>query len=230
MSSNTPLVELTDVNKDYHLEGKRLPVLRGVSLQVEPGEILAITGRSGAGKSTLLHVMGGLDDATSGEVKVAGDRLDKMSPAELARFRNRTIGFVFQFHHLLPEFTAEENVAMPLIIRGVRMKQARSEARDLLEQIGLFDRAEHKPAELSGGEQQRVAVARALVSKPQLVLADEPSGNLDAATGDLLHDLLWRLSREEERAFVVVTHNQKLAERADRLLELRDGRVFEGIG
>ncbi len=223
--SSTPLVRLTDVRKEYHLEGKMLPVLRGVSLSVEPGEIVAITGRSGAGKSTLLQVMGGLDDATSGEVEVAGDRLDRMSAADLARFRNRTIGFVFQFHHLLPEFTAEENVAMPLIIRGVGMKESRRAAAELLEQIGLADRAEHKPAELSGGEQQRVAVARALVGKPRLVLADEPSGNLDAATGEILHDLLWRLSREEDRAFVVVTHNRTLADRADRVLALQEGEV-----
>ena len=218
-----PIVRLRDVTKDYHLEGTRLPVLRGVSLEVDEGEIVAITGLSGAGKSTLLHILGGLDEATSGEVEIAGERLDLMKAAELARFRNRNVGFVFQFHHLLPEFTAAENVAMPLLIRGEPLKEALATARQYLDLVGLSERGEHKPSELSGGEQQRVAVARALVPKPRLVLADEPSGNLDSQTGDMLHDLLWGLSREEGRTFIIVTHNPSLAERADRVVELRDG-------
>ena len=220
-----PIVRLQDVSKEYDLEGNSLEVLKGISLEVNEGEIVAITGLSGAGKSTLLHLMGGLDEATSGIVEVAGERLDRMKPAELAAFRNRHVGFVFQFHHLLPEFTAEENVAMPLLIRGVALKEALVAAREHLEIVGLTDRAHHKPAELSGGEQQRVAVARALVPQPLLVLADEPSGNLDSTTGDRLHDILWDLSREKHRTFIVVTHNASLAERADRVLELRDGKI-----
>ena len=220
-----PIVRLDHVSKEYDLEGNRLQVLKEISLEVEEGEIVAITGLSGAGKSTLLHLMGGLDEATAGIVEVAGERLDRMKPAELASFRNRNVGFVFQFHHLLPEFTAEENVAMPLLIRGIPLKEALVSAREHLEIVGLTERAHHKPAELSGGEQQRVAVARALVPQPRLVLADEPSGNLDSTTGDRLHDILWDLSREKNRTFIVVTHNASLAERADRVLELRDGRI-----
>ena len=229
-TETTPLVRLRDVTKEYHLEGKALPVLRGVSLEVRRGEIVAILGRSGAGKSTLLHIIGGLDEASGGTVEIAGERLDRMSPAELAAFRNRAVGFVFQFHHLLPEFTAEENVAMPLLIRGVKLKEALAEARRHLELVDLGDRAAHKPAELSGGEQQRVAVARALVPKPLLVLADEPTGNLDAETGEKLHDLLWSISRAENRTFMVVTHNTTLAERADRTLVIREGVLHEGVG
>ena len=220
-----PVVRLRDVTKEYHLEGKSLPVLRGVSLEVERGEVIAVVGRSGAGKSTLLHVIGGLDNATGGEVEVAGRRLDRMKAAELAPFRNRHVGFVFQFHHLLPEFTAAENTAMPLLIRGVGLKESLKFAREYLDMVGLADRAEHKPGELSGGEQQRVAVARALIPKPTLVLADEPSGNLDSETGERLHDLLWNLSRSEGRTFIIVTHNRSLAERADRVLTIEDGRM-----
>ena len=223
-----PVVRLRDVKKEYHLEGKSLPVLRGVSLDVNRGEIIAVVGRSGAGKSTLLHVIGGLDSATSGEVEIAGRRLDQMKPAELAPFRNRNVGFVFQFHHLLPEFTAAENTAMPLLIRGVGLKDALKSARQYLDLVGLADRAHHKPGELSGGEQQRVAVARALIPKPTLVLADEPSGNLDSETGERLHDLLWDLSRAEGRTFIIVTHNQGLAQKADRTLTIQDGALIEG--
>lgn len=220
-----PIVRLRNVTKEYELEGKSLPVLRGVSLDVMPGEIVAIVGRSGAGKSTLLHVIGALDSASGGEIEVAGERLDRMKSSALAEFRNRNVGFVFQFHHLLPEFTAAENVAMPLLIRGVRMKEAMNQAGEYLEMVGLNDRAGHKPAELSGGEQQRVAVARALAPRPRLVLADEPSGNLDSETGERLHDLLWNISRAEGRTFVIVTHNRVLAEKADRVLTIRDGKL-----
>lgn len=221
----TPLVRLRNVMKGYELEGKPLPVLRGVSLDVAEGEVLAVVGLSGAGKSTLLHIMGGLDSATEGEVEIAGERLDQLKPAALAAFRNRSVGFVFQFHHLLPEFTAAENVAMPLLIRGVRMKDALKQAGHYLDMVGLRDRLEHKPGELSGGEQQRVAVARALAPKPRLVLADEPTGNLDSETGERLHDLLWNISRAEGRTFVIVTHNRGLAERADRVLTIQDGKL-----
>jgi lipoprotein-releasing system ATP-binding protein len=224
---NRLIVRMRDVTKDYVLEGKPLRVLRGVSLDVERGKIIAIVGSSGAGKSTLLHVIGGLDRATSGQLEIAGKELGRLKPAEMADFRNRNVGFVFQFHHLLPEFTALENVAMPLLIRGVGMRQALREAAEYLELVGLADRAEHKPAELSGGEQQRVAVSRALIPKPQLVLADEPSGNLDSENGARLHGLLLEISRKEQRTFIVVTHNAELAAYADRILHMRDGVLVD---
>lgn len=220
-----PIVRLRNVTKNYELEGKPLQVLRGISLDVEGGHIVAITGSSGAGKSTLLHILGGLDTATSGDVEVAGMNLSRMKAPELADFRNRNIGFVFQFHHLLPEFTAEENVAMPLMIRGSGLRPALKEAAAYLDLVGVADRARHKPAELSGGEQQRVAVARALIPKPRLVLADEPSGNLDSENGERLHSLLWDISRQENRTFIIVTHNADLARRADRILSMRDGML-----
>ncbi|MBS1913148.1 MAG: ABC transporter ATP-binding protein [Bacteroidetes bacterium] len=219
----SPVVRLRDVTKTYEMEGKPLSVLRGITLDVEQGQIVAIIGSSGAGKSTLLHIVGALDAATSGNVMVAGRQLDGMKPTELADFRNRHIGFVFQFHHLLPEFTALENVAMPLLIRGVSMRPALAQASEYLNLVGLLERATHKPAELSGGEQQRVAVARALIPQPDLVLADEPSGNLDSENGERLHDLLWEISRRERRTFIIVTHNADLADRADRVLHMRDG-------
>lgn len=218
-----PIVRLQGVTKSYELEGKPLQVLRGITLDVEPGQIVAIIGSSGAGKSTLLHIMGALDTATSGTVQVVGEQLEGMRPSQLADFRNRHIGFVFQFHHLLPEFTAAENVAMPLLIRGEPLKGAIQRAERYLDLVGLAERSRHKPAELSGGEQQRVAVARALIPQPDIVLADEPSGNLDSENGDRLHSLLWEISRAEQRTFIIVTHNADLAERADRVLHMRDG-------
>jgi lipoprotein-releasing system ATP-binding protein len=218
-----PVVRLRDVTKDYIIEGQPLRVLRGVTLDVNAGEIVAIVGRSGAGKSTLLHVVGGLDRVTSGEIEIAGKRLDRMSSAALADFRNHSVGFVFQFHHLLPEFTAIENVAMPLMIRGEKKARALLAAGEYLEMVGVADRAHHKPAELSGGEQQRVAVARALAPRPNLVLADEPSGNLDSETGERLHALLWEISRRDRQTFIIVTHNSSLASRADRELQMQDG-------
>lgn len=223
MAPPPPLVRLRGVTKDYHIEGKALRVLQGLSLEVESGEIVVIVGSSGAGKSTLLHVIGGLDEATSGEVEIAGRRVDRMKSAELSDFRNKHVGFVFQFHHLLPEFTAEENVAMPLLIRGMKRQEAETEAARYLAMVGLSERAGHKPAELSGGEQQRIAVARALIARPMLILADEPSGNLDSENGERLHALLWEISRSERQTFVIVTHNADLAGRADRVLTMRDG-------
>jgi lipoprotein-releasing system ATP-binding protein len=224
---DAPVVRLRDVTKAYQLEGKPLQVLRGITLDVAAGQIVAITGSSGAGKSTLLHIVGALDKASSGDVEVVGERLGEMKSSELADFRNSNIGFVFQFHHLLPEFTAAENVAMPLLIRGVGMRQALRQADEYLALVGLAERAAHKPAELSGGEQQRVAVARALIPQPKLVLADEPSGNLDSENGERLHTLLWEISRRERRTFIIVTHNADLASRADRVLHMRDGVLID---
>lgn len=224
---SSPVVRLRGVTKEYQIEGKSLSVLRGVTLDIEPGQVVAIVGRSGAGKSTLLHIIGGLDTATSGEVEIVGRRLEGMNPKDLAEFRNRNVGFVFQFHHLLPEFTALENVAMPLMIRGLAMREALAQAGEYLVLVDLQDRADHKPSELSGGEQQRVAVARALIPQPQLVLADEPSGNLDSETGERLHTLLWQISRRDRRTFIIVTHNDALAQRADRVLQMQDGVVVD---
>ncbi len=203
--------------------GDPIRVLRGVDLVVERGETVAIVGPSGAGKSTLLHVLGGLDLPTSGQVRLGGRDLSAMSDQDLAGVRNEYVGFVFQFHHLLRDFTALENVMMPQIIAGVGRSRAKSRAMDLLSQVGLSNRVEHRPAKLSGGEQQRVAVARALANEPPALLADEPSGNLDRETSERLHKVLFDLVRHHDTALVVVTHNAALAERTDRVLELRDG-------
>lgn len=206
-------------------DGQPLEVLRGVDLEVARGEFTAVVGASGAGKSTLLHLLGALDQPTSGDVWLDGSRYADLGPAGLAELRNRKVGFVFQFHHLLREFSALENVMMPLLIGGMALRQARSRAEELLSQVGLAGRMTHRPNELSGGEQQRCAVARALVHDPGVVLADEPSGNLDHANSERLHELFFRLAREYETAVVVVTHNRQLAARADRILLLEDGRL-----
>jgi lipoprotein-releasing system ATP-binding protein len=206
-------------------DGQPLEVLRGVDLDVPRGEFIAVVGASGAGKSTLLHLLGALDQPSSGDVWLDGSRYTDLGPAGLAELRNRKVGFVFQFHHLLREFSALENVMMPLLIGGMALRQARSRAEELLSQVGLAGRMTHRPSELSGGEQQRCAVARALVHDPGVVLADEPSGNLDHANSERLHELFFRLAREYETAVVVVTHNRQLAARADRILLLEDGRL-----
>jgi lipoprotein-releasing system ATP-binding protein len=206
-------------------DGQPLEVLRGVDITVRRGEVVAIVGSSGAGKSTLLQLLGALDRPTSGDIWLEGSRYADLDPEGLADLRNRRIGFVFQFHHLLREFSALENVMLPLQIAGAATKQARSRAEELLAEVGLAGRMAHRPAELSGGEQQRCAVARALVHDPSLVLADEPSGNLDHANSDRLHEIFFRLAREYETAVVLVTHNRQLAARADRVLWLEDGRI-----
>jgi lipoprotein-releasing system ATP-binding protein len=206
-------------------DGQPLEVLQGVELDVARGEFTAIVGASGAGKSTLLHLLGALDQPTGGDVWLDGSRYADLAPAGLAELRNRKLGFVFQFHHLLREFSALENVMMPLLIGGMPLRQARSRAEELLSEVGLAGRMTHRPAELSGGEQQRCAVARALVHDPSVILADEPSGNLDHANSERLHELFFRMAREYETAVVVVTHNRQLAARADRILLLEDGRL-----
>src|SRR6185295_6549305 len=206
-------------------DGKPLEVLRGVDMEVRRGEFVAIVGSSGAGKSTLLHLLGALDTPTGGDIWLDGSRYADLDARGAAELRNRKLGFVFQFHHLLREFSALENVMMPLLISGTSPRKARSRAEEVLSDVGLAGRMTHRPAELSGGEQQRCAVARALVHDPSVVLADEPSGNLDHANSERLHELFFRLAREYETAVVVVTHNRQLAGRADRILWLEDGRL-----
>ena len=220
----TAVIEARGLRKTYRGgDGSLIEVLSGVDLSVSRGEFVAIMGVSGAGKSTLLHLLGALDVPTAGEVLLEGVSYRDRSPTELSRVRNQKIGFVFQFHHLLREFSALENVMMPLLIAGATETRARSKAEEMLAAVGLAGRMTHRPAQLSGGEQQRVAVARALVGDPVVVLADEPSGNLDHFNGERLHELFATLSREFETALVAVTHNAALAGRADRVLMLEEG-------
>jgi lipoprotein-releasing system ATP-binding protein len=220
------ILEATGLRKVYRGgDGTPIEVLSGVDFAVSRGEFVAIVGASGTGKSTLLHLLGALDTATSGTVRLAGQAYEELDEEELAEIRNRKLGFVFQFHHLLREFTALENVMMPLLIAGGDAASARSRAEELLAAVGLAGRMSHRPAALSGGEQQRAAVARALAADPLVVLADEPSGNLDQGNSERLHELFARLSREFETALVVVTHNRSLAGRADRVLSLEGGHL-----
>jgi lipoprotein-releasing system ATP-binding protein len=225
-----PILEAHDLHKSYvGGDGGTINVLSGVDLSVSPREMVAIVGASGAGKSTLLHVLGALDKPSRGYVVIGGEPINGLDEEQLAALRNRSVGFVFQFHHLLREFTALENVMMPMRIAGRTVAAARSRAEELLSRVGLSGRMHHLPSALSGGEQQRTAVARALAMDPKVVLADEPSGNLDLANGEMLHDLLTEVVNDLEIGMVVVTHNRSLAARASRVLLLEGGRLGETV-
>jgi lipoprotein-releasing system ATP-binding protein len=223
------IVEASRLEKSFFTKAGELKVLKGVDLYIDEGEIVGIIGASGAGKSTLLHILGAIDRPTAGKVLYEGRDIFSQNNGFLARFRNETIGFVFQFHHLLPEFTAFENVIMPGLIakeaKGVSIEDIMERAENLLKVLGLYERRDHRPGELSGGEQQRVAVARALILNPKIVFADEPTGNLDTATGEELFNLIVKLNKERGTAFVIVTHNESLSKRCNRVLRMIDGRI-----
>ena len=225
--SSKSLLVCENLAKVYSGRTEKVVVFRDLNLEVAHGEMIAIVGASGAGKSTLLHLLGGLDNVTSGTVKIGEFDLTKNYELDLARFRNRKIGFVFQFHHLLPEFSALENVMMPLLINGVTKQDAMVRAGELLDRVGLSPRADHRPGELSGGERQRVALARALVAKPMILLADEPTGNLDEHTGEAIHTLIRQLQLEAQLTAIIVTHNERLASTCDRVLRLENGKLNE---
>ncbi|MEI8355271.1 MAG: ABC transporter ATP-binding protein [Deltaproteobacteria bacterium] len=219
------LLEVIDLHKSFGSGANRVDVLNGISLTVSRGDTIALVGASGAGKTTLLHIMGTLDRPGSGKILCNGKDIFQLNDAALASFRNRSIGFVFQFHHLLPEFSALENVMMPALIGGMEKKESKTLAEGLLGDVGLARRLTHKPGELSGGEQQRVAIARALILTPSLLLADEPTGNLDTKTSEEVHALLTRIQQQKEITLVIVTHNERLAARMDKTVRLVDGRI-----
>jgi lipoprotein-releasing system ATP-binding protein len=224
-SDKIPAIKAAGLSKSFQKDGNRIDILKNLDFEIAAGESVAILGASGAGKSTLLHILGTLDHPTSGSLFLNGEDVFKLNEQKLAELRNRKIGFVFQFHHLLPEFSSLENVMMPALISGVSKKEARRRAEFVLNEVGLGDRITHKPGELSGGEQQRVAVARAVIMEPDLILADEPTGNLDTETGERVQEVLINLNRKLGITLIVVTHNQILAERLDRSIGLRDGKI-----
>lgn len=220
------LLHCHDLCKTYREGGLDTQVLKGVSFEIQAGELVSIIGSSGSGKSTLLHILGALDDASQGDVTFLGHKLMALSANKQAKIRNQHLGFIYQFHHLLSDFNALENVAMPLLIGGMKVSQAKQEARQWLEKVGLSHRIDHRPAELSGGERQRVAIARALANKPNLVLADEPTGNLDHQTALAIYDLMREINRESGTAFLVVTHDGELAAKMDRQMHMKDGLLL----
>jgi lipoprotein-releasing system ATP-binding protein len=227
LSSNDVVLEGADLVKEFVQGAVTLQVLGGASITVRAGERIAIVGASGSGKTTLLQLLGGLDLPTRGVVRIAGAAMNQLSDTERGRLRNRAVGFVYQFHHLLPEFTALENVAMPLLVRRAGPREARQQAASILSRVGLAQRLEHRPSQLSGGERQRAAVARALVTRPQLVLADEPTGNLDGMNAAQVFELMLELNRELNTSLVIVTHDERLAARLDRVLNLADGVLVQ---
>jgi len=226
MTKESPIIELKNLTKIYK-NGIEFRALDNANLKIKKGEFVAIVGPSGSGKSTLMHLIGLLDTPSSGTLLIDGSDITKMPDKERSEMRNRMLGFIFQYHHLLPDFTALENVIMPLLIAGKKRKEADEIARNLLKEVGLEDRMDHRPGELSGGQNQRVAVARALSCSPAIVLGDEPTGNLDTKTGDLIYELLRRLNKEYNQTFIVVTHNEGLASKADRIIRLVDGKIIE---
>ena len=225
MTGKDAVLEAKGVFRSFQTGSVILDVLKGVDLEIYQGEIVALIGPSGSGKSTLLHILGALDRPDKGSINLDSVEVFSLNDKELAHLRNRTVGFVFQFHHLLPEFSALENVMLPKLIAGEGIKSIENKAMELLDEVGLKDRKDHKPGELSGGEQQRVAVARALINDPKIVIADEPSGNLDRNTAESLHNLILELNRSRNQTFVLATHNLELAKRANRIFRLKDGQV-----
>ena len=220
------IISCSNLHKSYFQAKLEVPVLMGIDLHITAGESLSIVGISGSGKSTLLHLLGGLDAPTAGDIQIMGQSISSINEEERCRLRNQSLGFIYQFHHLLHEFTAQENVAMPLLIRGKEKESSMIESASILDRVGLSKRLDHRPSEMSGGERQRAAVARALITKPSLILADEPTGNLDRGNGNQVMDLMLNIQKEIQSSIVIVTHDLSIAKTADRILELRDGLLI----